>query len=55
MVLSGVGPTSELQTSGGKIFVSLYAVASGLLIFAVAGLMLAPVYHRILHRFHVAG
>lgn len=55
MVLSGVGPTSELQTSGGKIFVSLYAMASGLLIFAVAGLMLAPVYHRILHRFHVAG
>jgi fucose 4-O-acetylase-like acetyltransferase len=55
MVLSGVGPTSELRTAAGKIFVSLYAVASGLLIFAVAGLMLAPVYHRILNRFHVQG
>ena len=29
------------------------AIVCGLLIFAVAGLILAPVFHRILHRFHV--
>lgn len=54
MILSGMGPFSPLHTAGGKLFASLYAIASGLLLFAIAGLLLAPVYHRILHRFHVA-
>lgn len=53
MILSGMGPLDELHTPGGKIFASLYAIASGLLLFALAGLILAPIYHRILHRFHV--
>lgn len=53
MILSGMGPVTPLKTTGGKIFASLYAIASGLLLFVIAGLMLAPVYHRILHRFHV--
>jgi hypothetical protein len=53
MILSGMGPLNPLFTVGGKLFASFYAVASGLLLFVIAGLMLAPVYHRILHRFHV--
>lgn len=53
MILSGMGQISPLNTDGGKIFAALYAIASGFLLFAIAGLMLAPVYHRILHRFHV--
>ncbi len=53
MILSGMGPLTPLVTNGGKIFAGLYAIASGLLLFAIAGLILAPVYHRILHRFHV--
>ena len=53
MILSGMGPVAPLTTDGGKIFAGLYAIASGLLLFAIAGLMLAPVYHRILHRFHM--
>lgn len=53
MILSGMGPLTPLATAGGKIFAGLYAIASGLLLFAIAGLILAPIYHRILHRFHV--
>lgn len=53
MILSGMGPLGPLSTVGGKLFASFYAIVSGLLLFAIAGLMLAPVYHRILHRFHV--
>ena len=53
MILSGMGPVTVLKTDGGKIFAGLYAIFSGLLIFGVAGLILAPVYHRLLHRFHV--
>lgn len=53
MILSGMGPLNVLYTTGGKLFASFYAIASGLLLFVIAGLMLLPVYHRILHYFHV--
>lgn len=53
MILSGMGPLTPLFTVGGKIFAALYAIASGFLLLGFASLMLAPVFHRILHRFHV--
>ncbi len=53
MILSGMGPMGELQHDGAKIFAGFYAIVCGLLIFAIAGLMLVPVFHRILHNFHV--
>jgi hypothetical protein len=53
MILSTMGPVSPLHTTAGKIFASVYAILSGLLLFAVAGLILAPVYHRMIHRFHL--
>lgn len=53
MILSGMGPLTPLHSTGGKIFAGLYAIFSGLLIFGVAGLILAPIFHRLLHRFHV--
>lgn len=53
MILSGMGPLNPLVTDGGKIFAALYAIASGFLLLGLAGLMLAPVFHRVLHRFHV--
>ncbi len=53
MILSGMGPLTPLHTDGGKIFAGIYAIFCGLLIFGVAGLILAPVFHRILHSFHV--
>jgi Ion channel len=53
MILSTMGPVSPLHTTGGKIFASVYAILSGLLLFAIAGLIMAPVYHRMMHRFHL--
>ena len=53
MILSGMGPLTELHTTAGKLFAGFYALVSGLLIFAVAGVILAPVFHRLMHRFHV--
>lgn len=53
MILSGMGPIGDLRHDSAKIFAALYAIASGLLLFAIAGMILLPVYHRILHRFHM--
>jgi hypothetical protein len=53
MILSGMGPIGDLPTNAAKIFAGTYAIFCGLLIFAVAGLILAPVFHRVLHKFHV--
>jgi hypothetical protein len=53
MILSGMGPMGELQFDSAKIFAGIYAIVCGLLIFAIAGLMLLPVFHRVLHNFHV--
>ncbi len=53
MILSGMGPLGELKTVGGKIFAGTYAIFSGLIIVIATGFVLAPVFHRVLHRFHV--
>lgn len=53
MILSGMGPLGELKTTGGKIFAGSYAIMSGLFIVLASGFVLAPIFHRVLHRFHV--
>lgn len=53
MILGGMGPVNPLTTTGAKIFASGYALFSGLVFIAVMGLILTPVIHRMLHKFHV--
>src|ERR1700689_4645860 len=53
MILSGMGPLGELKTTGGKVFAGSYAILSGLIIVIATGFVLAPIFHRILHSFHV--
>ena len=53
MILGGMGPVGELRSNAAKLFASAYALFSGLVFITVAGVLLAPVLHRILHRFHV--
>jgi hypothetical protein len=53
MILSGMGPVGELKTTPGKIFAGSYAILSGLIIIVATGFVLAPIFHRVLHRFHV--
>ena len=53
MILSGMGPLSELRTSGGKIFAGTYALYSGLTLIVATGLILAPILHRVMHHFHL--
>ena len=52
MLLGGMGPVGELPNDGAKLFASVFALYAGLVFLVVAGLMLAPVFHRVLHLFH---
>ncbi len=54
MILGGMGPVNPLQTNAGKIFASLYALYSGIVLLAAVGILAAPIFHRFLHRFHLA-
>lgn len=53
MILSGMGPLDKLSGTGGLLFEGFYALVCGLVFFAVAGLVLAPLFHRMLLRFHI--
>jgi len=53
MILGGMGPVNPIVTNAGKVFASLYALFSGMVFLVVAGLLVAPVAHRILHRMHL--
>jgi hypothetical protein len=52
MLLGGMGPVDAPRTDGGKLFAGVYALYAGLVFLIVAGLMFAPLLHRLLHRFH---
>ncbi len=53
MILSGMGPVTELKTSEGKFFAGCFALYSGLVLILVTGLILAPIVNFVLHRFHL--
>jgi hypothetical protein len=53
MILAGMGEVNELHGRAAKLFASAYALFSGIAFITVAGLLFAPLFHRILHRFHV--
>jgi len=52
MLLAGMGPVKTDLSEDGKIFAGLYAMYSGLVVIAIAGLLLAPAVHRLMHRVH---
>lgn len=53
MILTGMGPVSELKTSSGKLFASCFALYSGIVFLVVTSIVLAPFIHRLLHRLHL--
>jgi hypothetical protein len=55
MILGGMGPVDALHTTAGKLFASFYALYSGIVFLLAVGIIFAPVFHRILHRFHLEG
>lgn len=52
MLLGGMGPVGELTEQKAKIFAGCYALYAGLVFIVAASLIVAPIAHRLLHRFH---
>ena len=52
MLMGGMGPVDAPKTPGGKVFAGLYALYCGLVFLLAAGVVFAPLLHRLLHRFH---
>ena len=53
MILTGMGPVDAMRTTGGKLFATGYALFSGVAFLTIVAVLLAPVFHRFLHRFHL--
>jgi hypothetical protein len=53
MILGGMGPVDRLTTPAGKLFAGIYALFAGIVFLSAVGLFLAPILHRIQHRFHL--
>lgn len=52
MLLGGMGQVNPINTAAGKLFAGTYALYAGLVVIVIMGLMLAPVIHRVLHKYH---
>ncbi len=53
MVITGNGLVAPVQTEAGRMF-SIFDALVGVLVFiTVAGAVLGPIFHRILHSFHL--
>jgi hypothetical protein len=53
MILSGMGPLHNPESTGGKLFAGIYALYSGFAVLVIAAVMFAPLLHRVMHRFHL--
>jgi hypothetical protein len=55
LFLGGMGPVGDFGQTPGKLFAAGYALYAGLVFLIVAGLLVTPVIHRVLRRFHLEG
>ena len=55
MILAGMGPVDRIESASGKVFATVYAIYSGVAFLTVVAVLLAPLLHRFLHRFHLEG
>ena len=53
MILTGMGPVAPMTTTTSKLFAAGYALFSGVVFLSSLGVVLAPIFHRVLHKFHL--
>ena len=53
MILGGMGPVNMPQTWIGKMFAGSYALYAGLVFLIALAMVITPIFHRVLHLFHI--
>jgi putative effector of murein hydrolase len=53
LVMTGIGLTVTLQTTVAKILTSFYAILSAIVFFSILAILISPLFHRFLHKFHL--
>lgn len=53
MILTGMGPVDRMTTTAGKLFATFYALYSGVAFLSMVAILMTPIVHRFLHRFHL--
>ena len=53
MILTGMGPVNPMTTTAGKLFATFYALYSGIAFLTMMAVVLTPIIHRGLHKFHL--
>lgn len=52
-IANGIGPYIVPKGIAGKVFFAFYGVFTSLVFMTTMGVIIAPIAHRILHRFHL--
>lgn len=55
MLMGGMGPVGTVHTDAGKIFAGCYAMYCGFVLLFSVAIFLTPIFHRVLHHFHLEG
>jgi hypothetical protein len=53
MILTGMGPVDPMRSEAGKLFAVAYCLFSGIVFLSLMAIILTPIYHRFLHKFHL--
>ncbi len=53
MILAGMGPVDTIRSTAAKLFASFYALYSGIAFLTMVAILVAPLLHRFLHKFHM--
>ena len=53
MILTGMGPADPVKSGEGKWFATFYCLYSGIAFLTLVAILMAPIYHRFIHRFHL--
>jgi hypothetical protein len=53
MILTGMGPVDKMDSAPGKLFATFYALYSGIAFLSMIAVLMAPVLHRFMHKFHL--
>jgi hypothetical protein len=53
MILTGMGPVDRMETHSAKLFAAIYALYGGIAFLSMSAVILAPIAHRLIHRFHL--